>query len=288
MTKSKGLSATNLWTSLRAEAEQAVNNEPEMKAFFQRRILDHKNFGDALAYILASALAVEDIANGPTHPVLFERFKACHAADHDICAAAKKDLMAVLERDPAVEAARTPLLYFKGYQALQIYRIAHHLWLQGRKDMALYLQSKCSEIFAVDIHPAARIGTGVMIDHATGVVIGGTAVVEDDVSILHNVTLGGTGKAGTDRHPKVRKGVLIGAGAKILGNIEIGEGARVAAGAIVLRNVPPHVTVAGNPARVVGKARGKPGTVMDQVSGFSPEEPETIIGSSRLAVAGKH
>jgi serine O-acetyltransferase len=164
------------------------------------------------------------------------------------------DMIAVYERDPACPDALTPLLYFKGFQALVCYRVAHHLWNHDRQELALYLQSLISETFAVDIHPAAQIGCGILLDHATGFVAGETTVIESNVSILHEVTLGGTGKDRGDRHPKVRSGVLLGAGAKILGNVEIGECAKVGAGSVVLKDVPPHTSVAGVPAEVIGKA----------------------------------
>lgn len=167
----------------------------------------------------------------------------------------RADIQAVNERDSACCSLVTPLLYFKGFHALQAYRIAHWLWRQGRKPLALFLQNRISSVFAVDIHPAARIGKGIMFDHATGIVIGETAVVEDNVSIMQSVTLGGTGKEAGDRHPKVRKGVLISAGAKILGNIEVGECAKVGAGSVVLKDVPPRSTVAGVPARIIGENR---------------------------------
>ncbi|MGB0743029.1 MAG: serine O-acetyltransferase, partial [Opitutales bacterium] len=163
------------------------------------------------------------------------------------------DMIAANERDPACPDILTPLLYFKGFQALVCYRISNYLWLVGRRDLALYLQSLIAETFSVDIHPAAEISCGILLDHATGFVAGETAVIEHDVSILHEVTLGGTGKERGDRHPKVRSGVLLGAGAKILGNVEIGEGAKIGAGSVVLKDVPPHVSVAGVPARIVGK-----------------------------------
>jgi serine O-acetyltransferase len=175
-------------------------------------------------------------------------------------------LLAVVERDPACTRAIEPLLYFKGFHALETHRLAHHLWISGRKDFALYLQSRSSIVFQIDIHPAAPFGKGIFLDHATGLVVGGTAVVEDDVSILQDVTLGGTGKEMGDRHPKIRRGVLIGAGAKILGNIEVGRCARVAAGSVVLQAVPPNKTVAGVPARVVGDAGcSEPARSMDQI-----------------------
>jgi serine O-acetyltransferase len=177
---------------------------------------------------------------------------------------ARADITAVLERDPACPGYLTPFLYFKGFQVLSAYRIGHSLWLEGRNEIALYLQSIVSEIFSVDIHPAARIGKGILLDHATGIVIGETAVVEDGVSMLHEVTLGGTGKEKGDRHPKVRRNVLIGAGTRILGNIEIGEGARIGAGSVVLDDIPPHATAVGVPARVIGREKSDdPAATMD-------------------------
>jgi len=195
-----------------------------------------------------------------------QAFDACLAAEPALVEAFRGDLLAVVERDPACTRLIEPALYFKGFHALQTYRLAHWLWKNGRSDFALTLQSLSSQIFQTDIHPAARIGRGVFIDHATGVVIGATSVIEDDVSMLHGVTLGGTGKARGDRHPKVRRGVLIGAGAKVLGNIEIGHCAMIAAGSVVLDPVPPNKTVAGVPARIVGDARcAEPALAMDQM-----------------------
>jgi serine O-acetyltransferase len=180
--------------------------------------------------------------------------------------AAQHDLLAIRERDPAAASLLVPFLFFKGFQALQAWRVAHHLWNTQRKTMAFYLQSLIARAYSVDIHPAARIGKGIMFDHAHGIVIGETAVIEDKVSMLHNVTLGGTGKESGDRHPKIRSGVMVGAGATILGNIDIGEGARIAAGSVVLEDVPPHMTVAGVPAKIVGKAGcARPAEEMDQM-----------------------
>jgi len=175
--------------------------------------------------------------------------------DPEIPAAAAEDLLAVRDRDPSITDLLTAFLYFKGYHAIQTHRVAHHLWRHGRQHAARFLQSRSSEVFGVDIHPAAKLGRRLMFDHGTAIVIGETAVVEDDVSMLHSVTLGGTGKEGGDRHPKIRRGVLIGAGAKILGNIEVGEGAKIGAGSVVLRAVEPYATVVGNPAQPVGAKR---------------------------------
>jgi serine O-acetyltransferase len=186
----------------------------------------------------------------------------------------RADIIATLDRDPAAERFLEPLLYFKGFHAIQAHRLAHWLWSKGRKDFAYYLQSRSSAAFQTDIHPAARIGRGIFLDHATGLVVGETAVIEDDVSMLHSVTLGGTGKEHGDRHPKIRRGVLIGAGAKILGNIEVGHCARIAAGSVVVRSVPNNVTVAGVPAKVVGEAGcPEPSRHMDQMLHGSVTEP---------------
>ncbi len=184
--------------------------------------------------------------------MLREVIETALAAQPDILDAAAADICAVKERDPAVRYYSTPLLYLKGFHALQGYRVAHWLWQQGRHSLAVFLQNQISVVFSVDVHPAAQIGRGIMFDHATGIIIGETAVVEDDVSILQNVTLGGTGKEHGDRHPKIREGVMIGAGAKVLGNIEVGRGAKIGAGSVVLQPVPPHTTVAGVPAHEVG------------------------------------
>ena len=214
---------------------------------------------------------IERLAARLDHPdvpraVIVEIFASIAASDPSIGEGFRADLMAVADRDPACTRFVEPLLYFKGYHALQTHRFAHALMRQGRRDFALYLQSRSSEIFQTDINPDARIGRGVFLDHATGLVVGQTAVVEDDVSILQGVTLGGTGKATGDRHPKIRRGVLIGAGAKILGNIEVGQCARVAAGSVVLKDVPRNVTVAGVPAKIVGESGcAEPARTMDQI-----------------------
>lgn len=192
-------------------------------------------------------------AERSSEEALFELAREAISGSPSIAEAALADLRAVRERDPAAGRLIAPFLHFKGYQALQAYRIAHWLWQQGRSDIALYVQSRISECFAIDIHPAAELGTGIMIDHGHGVVIGETAVVADDVSMLHGVTLGGTGKERGDRHPKIRRGVVLGAGAKILGNIVLGERSQVGAGSVVLEDVPPGCTVAGVPARIVSQ-----------------------------------
>lgn len=216
-------------------------------------MIRHRGYPEALAYLIAASLAnhvfnVVAMSDLTTDTV---------RRDPALAIASLYDLEAVRTRDPACETALIPFLYYKGFKALQGYRVAHALWAEGRAGVARFLQSRIADVFAMDIHPAARIGRGVFIDHGTGIVIGETAVVEDDVSILQSVTLGGTGKVSGDRHPKVRRGVMIGAGAKILGNIEIGEGSKVAAGSVVLAPVPPHTTVAGVPAKPVGKPRAE-------------------------------
>ena len=236
------------WDKTRAEALSLVNEEPMLASFFHSTILNHDSLRSALSFQLANKLAS---AVMPAI-VLREVIETALAAQPDILDAAAADICAVKERDPAVRYYSTPLLYLKGFHALQGYRVAHWLWQQGRHSLAVFLQNQISVVFSVDVHPAAQIGRGIMFDHATGIIIGETAVVEDDVSILQNVTLGGTGKEHGDRHPKIREGVMIGAGAKVLGNIEVGRGAKIGAGSVVLQPVPPHTTVAGVPAHEVG------------------------------------
>ncbi len=239
-----------VWARLRDEALEMAQREPILASLLHATVLNHERFEQALSYQIAQKLGSVEVRA----MLLRQVFDAAYAKDPDIGAAVRADVVAVFERDPACNSYLQPLLYFKGFHSLIGYRVAHWLWNEGRKPMALYLQSRISEMFGVDIHPAARIGRGIMIDHATGVVVGETAVVEDDVSMLHHVTLGGTGKETGDRHPKIRKGALISVGAKVLGNIEVGECARVAAGAVVLNDVPANCTVAGVPAKVVGCA----------------------------------
>lgn len=237
-----------VWTAVREEARASADREPMLASFLYAVVLNHKTLEDALSFQLAGKLESHTLTATTLRDLIDEAFES----EPLIGRAIRRDLTAVRDRDPACDTYSTPLLYFKGYQALQAYRVAHYYWTRDRRELALFMQSRISEVYAVDIHPAARIGMGILIDHATGVVIGETAVVEDDVSMLHEVTLGGTGKEHGDRHPKVRRGVLIAAGAKILGNVEIGEGAKVGGGAVVLDNVAPHTTVVGVPARPVG------------------------------------
>lgn len=238
-----------IWSSIRERAAQRAASEPMLASFLHATILNHDQFEDAVSFHLADKLASSTL----TAMQLREIIQEALTKDPDISAAICADIRAVQERDPAITCSLVPLLFLKGVHALIGYRISHWLWCQGRELLALHLQNRMSEVFGVDIHPAAKIGRGVLMDHATSIVIGETAIIEDDVSLLHEVTLGGTGKATGDRHPKVRRGVLIGAGAKILGNVEIGEGAKVGAGSVVLKSVAPHCTVAGVPAVVVGK-----------------------------------
>ena len=256
-----------VWAQLRVEAMQAAAEEPLLASYLHASILHHDRIEDALSYHLAQKLGDGDMSSLQLREVAREAY----AADPQIAMQAAKDMRVVRERDPACKTYIQPFLYFKGYAGLQAYRVAHWLWKQERDILAYHLQSRVSELFAVDIHPNAEIGAGVFIDHAHGIVIGETAVVEDDVSMLHSVTLGGTGKETGDRHPKIRRGVMIGAGAKILGNIEVGEDARIAAGSVVLHDVPPRCTVAGVPAKAVGEkcCEGMtPAREMDQI--FDP------------------
>ena len=250
-----------LWLALRAEAARSSERETALHDFLELAVLRHRDFPEALAALLARKLAersmplerLEDIA------------RAAFAEQPQIIAAAIADLAAIRSRDPAAGTPLTPFLYYKGFHALEWHRVGHWLWRGGRRDLAHFLQSRVSEVFAIDIHPAVPVGRGVFIDHGTGLVVGETAVIGDDVSILQEVTLGGTGKERGDRHPKVRDGVLLAAGAKVLGNIEIGRGAKVGAGSVVLYDVPPCATVAGVPARIVGWCDdGPPALVMDQ------------------------
>lgn len=251
-----------VWARARREAEAVVQAEPSLTNFLLTNILNHASLEDAVIHRVAARLA---------HPALSatlieQTYREAVRQEPDIGHSFRCDILAVADRDPACTRLIEPMLYFKGFHAIQTYRLAHWLWNRGRTDFALYLQSVASEVFQTDIHPAARMGRGLFLDHATGLVVGMTAVVEDDVSLLQEVTLGGTGKESGDRHPKIRRGVLVGAGAKILGNIEVGMCARVAAGSVVLKDVPAKTTVAGVPARVVGEAGcAEPARSMDQI-----------------------
>ena len=237
----------------------AAEHEPVLSDLIHESILNCKSLEACLAHRISRKLGHLAVSE----PYLHDLFEEILKSNKAIGEKARRDIVAIDQRDPASNGYLSPVLYFKGFQALTAYRIAHELWTTGRKEMALYLQSIISQVFAVDIHPAAQIGAGVLFDHATSIVIGETAVIEDHVSILHEVTLGGTGKEKGDRHPKVRHGVLIGAGAKILGNVEIGQYARIGAGSVVLDDVPAHVSVAGVPAKPVGRTEGDPSAQMD-------------------------
>jgi len=241
----------DFWSIIREEAERASAEEPALASFYHAAILTHTHFERAISFHLANKLDSQAV---PAIE-LCEVFEVCLQAQPSIAESMRLDAQAYKDRDPACDQLSLPFLYFKGYHALQSYRLSHWLWQQGRRTLALYLQNQISQIFSVDIHPAALIGSGIMIDHATGVVIGETVVIEDNVSMLHAVTLGGTGCAQGDRHPKIRSGVLISAGAKILGNIDVGAGAKIGAGSVVLDSVAAHTTVAGVPAKVVGVPR---------------------------------
>jgi serine O-acetyltransferase len=251
-----------VWARIRTEAEEVTRREPELTTFMYENILHHDSLEDAVAHRVAQRLDHPDVSADlirqafseaiEDQPALGEMFRA--------------DIVATIDRDPATTRFCEPVLYYKGFHAIQTHRLAHWLLGKGRKDFALYLQSRSSAVFQCDINPAARIGRGIFLDHATGLVVGETAEIDDDCSILHDVTLGGTGKEHEDRHPKIRRGVMIGAGAKILGNIEVGHCARVAAGSVVIKAVPNNVTVAGVPAKVVGEAGcSEPSRTMDQM-----------------------
>ncbi|MCT8575787.1 serine O-acetyltransferase [Glaesserella parasuis] len=250
-----------IWQNIRNEAQELVNSEPMLGSCCLEAILELENLGEALGSILANIMAD---AIKPAVAIK-EIIELDFRRDPQIIASAACDIEAVRTRDPAVDKWSTPLLYLKGYHALQSYRVTHYLWQQGRKALAIYLQNEISVAFDVDIHPAARVGCGIMLDHATGIVVGETAVIENDVSILQGVTLGGTGKEHGDRHPKIREGVMIGAGAKILGNIEIGRYSKIGANSVVLQAVPEYATAAGVPARIIGHSQQqKPAFEMNQ------------------------
>lgn len=260
-----------LWAEIQSEARAEAAREPLLARFLEEAVLSQPSVAASLAFHLSEKLASASSSVPAT--ALRAAFDEAVAADAGLGAAVVADLLAVRDRDPACGSLCTPLLYFKGYHAVQAYRFAHHFWQAGRTGLARFLQNRISQVFGVDIHPAARIGRGIFVDHGTGVVVGETAVIEDDVSLLQDVTLGGTGKQSGDRHPKVRRGVLISAGAKVLGNIEIGAGAKVGAGSVVLKDVPPHTTAVGVPARIVGAPdEDEPALAMDQsVPGFAGE-----------------
>ncbi|MEV8465454.1 serine O-acetyltransferase [Fluviibacterium sp. DFM31] len=250
-----------VWAQVTEEAQATIRDEPLLGGLVHSSILHHPSLSRALSYRLSMKLASAEMSDQLLREIVEEAF----ISDPGIEEAARADLVAVYERDPACHRMIQPILFFKGYQAIQAYRVAHWLWREGRRDMAYFIQMRVSELFGVDVHPAARLGKGIMIDHAHSIVIGETAVVGDNVSMLHSVTLGGTGKEDDDRHPKIGDGVLIGAGAKVLGNIKVGHCSRIAAGSVVLEEVPPCTTVAGVPAKIVGEAGcDQPAITMDQ------------------------
>lgn len=251
-----------IWSAVRSEAQEAVENDPLLAAFLYSTILNHETLEDAVIHRVAERLDHQDVSAD----LIRQTFQAMRDDTPEWSTTVRVDIQAYYDRDPACDRFIMPVLYFKGFHAIQTYRLAHWLWGQGRRDFALYLQSRSSSVFQTDINPAARIGKGIFLDHATGLVVGETAVVDDNVSILQGVTLGGTGKEMGDRHPKIRHGVLIGAGAKILGNIEIGHCTKVAAGSVVVKPVPENKTVAGVPARIIGEAGcEEPSRAMDQL-----------------------
>jgi serine O-acetyltransferase len=261
-TKPKMAAVDPVWQRIGEEAVEAIREEPLLGGLIHSSLLHHPSMERALAYRFSLKLASGEMSE----QILREIADEAYSLDPVLGQAARADLVAVYDRDPACHRFLQPILFFKGYQAVQAYRVGHWLWQRGRIDLAYFVQMRVSEVFGVDIHPAARVGRGIMIDHAHSIVIGETAVVGDNVSMLHSVTLGGTGKEDGDRHPKIENGVMIGAGAKVLGNIRVGHCSRIAAGSVVLQDVPPCSTVAGVPARVVGEAGcAQPSVTMDQL-----------------------
>ena len=251
----------SLWSQLHTEVTGLADDEPVLTSYLQATVINHESLIDSLSYLLAEKLASSNLPALSLREVIGQVLNASSAIQNAI----NVDLVASVDRNPASHGLANPFLNHKGFHALEAYRIANYLWQEGRHTLAFYLQSRISEVFAVDIHPAANLGTGIFIDHGTGIVIGETAIVGDNVSILQDVTLGGTGKEMGDRHPKVGSGVLICAGAKVLGNIRIGKGAKIGAGSVVLEDVPPHTTVVGVPAKVVGRPDSlEPALGMDQ------------------------
>ena len=261
-----------VWARITVDAKAAVKAEPVLGGLVHSSVLHHRTLEHALAYRISLKLASGEMSE----QILREIADEAYASAPQIGEAARADMVAVFERDPACHRMIQPMLYFKGFQAIQAYRVGNWLWNEGRKDLAYFVQARVSEVFGIDIHPAARIGKGIMIDHAHSIVIGETAVVGDNVSMLHSVTLGGTGKEDDDRHPKIGDGVMIGAGAKVLGNIEVGHCSRIAAGSVVLHEIPPCKTVAGVPAKIVGEAGcDQPSILMDQLlRSAGPDSPD--------------
>ncbi len=256
------MSTGNIWKSLREEAAGIADKEEILREVLDEFVLDRDSLADALGWRLAARLGRSSVPEKDLRELIRDAYLEDDESLEKVCA----DVQAVRDRDPACRDYLSPFLYFKGFQALAGFRVANFFWRQNRRELAQYLQSLIAVVYAVDVHPAAAVGKGILLDHATGFVAGETTVIDDDVSILHEVTLGGTGKERGDRHPKIRSGVLIGAGAKILGNVEVGEGARIGAGSVVLKDVPAHVSVAGVPAKEIGKVHiSSPALGMDHM-----------------------
>jgi serine O-acetyltransferase len=253
-----------LWTKVRSDAELAIKSEPLLSILIQSAILNHSSLQESLISQIAEKLCSTKVP----YKIIYEVANEAFCVDLRILKSVQADLLAVFDRDPSCNSVVQPILYFKGFVAIQAYRVSHWLWNNNRYDFAYLIQSRSSEVFGIDIHPAAKIGNGLMIDHAHSIVIGETATVGNDVSMLHSVTLGGTGSRGLQRHPTIEDGVLLGAGAKVLGNITVGHCSKVASGSVVLKSVPPKKTVAGVPAKIVGEAGcTQPSITMDQLIG---------------------
>jgi len=256
--------ADKLWTKLRSDAELAIKSEPLLSILIQSAILNHSSLQESLISQIAEKLCSTKVP----YKIIYEVANEAFCVDPRILKSVQADLLAVFDRDPSCNSVVQPILYFKGFVAIQAYRVSHWLWNNNRYDFAYLIQSRSSEVFGIDIHPAAKIGNGLMIDHAHSIVIGETATVGNDVSMLHSVTLGGTGSRGLQRHPTIEDGVLLGAGAKVLGSITVGRCSKVASGSVVLKSVPPKKTVAGVPAKIVGEAGcAQPSITMDQLIG---------------------
>ena len=256
--------ADKLWTKVRSDAELAIKSEPLLSILIQSAILNHSSLQESLISQIAEKLCSTKVP----YKIIYEVANEAFCVDPRILKSVQADLLAVFDRDPSCNSVVQPILYFKGFVAIQAYRVSHWLWNNNRYDFAYLIQSRLSEVFGIDIHPAAKIGNGLMIDHAHSIVIGETATVGNDVSMLHSVTLGGTGSRGLQRHPTIEDGVLLGAGAKVLGNITVGHCSKVASGSVVLKSVPPKKTVAGVPAKIVGEAGcTQPSITMDQLIG---------------------
>ncbi|CAL5190743.1 unnamed protein product [Lathyrus oleraceus] len=260
-----------MWMKMQEEAKVDVTVEPILYGYYNVSIFSHKSLETALANLLAVKLSSVSLSSA----ILYDLFLRVFEHDAEIMDAVENDMIAIKERDPVCITHVHCFLNFKGFLACQAHRVAHNLWTNGRKVLAVIIQNRVCEVFGVDIHPGAKFGSGILFDHATGIVVGETAMIGNDVSILHSVTLGGTGKSHGDRHPKIGDGVLIGAGTCILGNVKIGDSAKIGAGSVVIKEVPPRTTVVGNPAKLVGgknnpiKLDKIPSHTMDHVSNIS-------------------